>query len=337
MDEMMIKAILLIYTVCVLGAEMSRVSGLSSANMDNFINQCLRQGISTRFVLEYLAKRGVVYPVAEKRISDIAGTRENRASHTKRFEYIFNTIVDSMYSGVSNSDTIIKISGLGVQEGFTRSVIFGIELILSMVYQGMSDDAIKLEFAKQIPKEKEYIEIMIGGIRHRTRKNDGLDSLALLYKGSGVYCLIGSFCSIAQRVRVFIHADQYHRADWVTTSGYLLRSTGRLEAKSKGNTIIGNDVWLGMGCTIMSGVMIGDGAIIATNSHVVTNVGAYEVFGGNPARLIRRRFSDSQIAALLKTRWWDLPDELIHDLSVYLCSDDIDLAIHKTEEIRAQF
>jgi virginiamycin A acetyltransferase len=72
---------------------------------------------------------------------------------------------------------------------------------------------------------------------------------------------------------------------------------------TKGNVIIGNDVWIGSNVTIMSGVTIGDGAVIANNSHVVKNVEPYTLVGGNPAKLIKYRFSKEQIEKLLKIKW----------------------------------
>jgi virginiamycin A acetyltransferase len=73
----------------------------------------------------------------------------------------------------------------------------------------------------------------------------------------------------------------------------------------KGNTVIGNDVWIGQQVTIMPGITIGDGAIIASNSTVTKNVEPYSIVGGNPARLIRKRFSDKLIGLLSKVQWWN--------------------------------
>jgi virginiamycin A acetyltransferase len=73
----------------------------------------------------------------------------------------------------------------------------------------------------------------------------------------------------------------------------------------KGDTVIGNDVWIGHNATITAGVTIGDGAIIATNATVVNDVEPYSIVGGNPARLIKYRFPEEKIAELLKVKWWD--------------------------------
>ena len=87
----------------------------------------------------------------------------------------------------------------------------------------------------------------------------------------------------------------------------------------KGDTVIGNDVWIGYHATIMAGVTIGDGAIIAANSTVTKDVEPYAIVGGNPAAPIRKRFSEEQILELLKLKWWDWDIDKItrhvHDLT----------------------
>lgn len=79
----------------------------------------------------------------------------------------------------------------------------------------------------------------------------------------------------------------------------------------KGDTVIGNDVWIGQNVTIMPGVKIGDGAIIATNSTVVKSVEPYTIYGGNPAKFIKKRFSDEKVEFLLKLQWWNWSEEEI--------------------------
>ena len=93
---------------------------------------------------------------------------------------------------------------------------------------------------------------------------------------------------------------------------------------TKGDVIIGNDVWIGADVTIMSGVTIGDGAVIANNSHVVKDVEAYSLVGGNPARLIKRRFTQEQINKLLQIKWWYWEDDKINKFTPLLCNQDID-------------
>jgi acetyltransferase-like isoleucine patch superfamily enzyme len=121
---------------------------------------------------------------------------------------------------------------------------------------------------------------------------------------------IGKFCSIADDVTIFVGGN--HRTDWVST--YPMRIKFDLPGKyqdghpaSKGDVRIGSDVWIGRGATILSGVQIGHGAVIAAQALVIGNVAPYTIVGGNPAQVIKRRFSDEQIASLLAIAWWNWP------------------------------
>ena len=98
---------------------------------------------------------------------------------------------------------------------------------------------------------------------------------------------------------------------------------------TRGDVIIGNDVWLGSGCTIMSGVKIGDGAVIAANSTVTKDVPSYAIFAGNPAKVVKYRFTDKQIKELLANPWWEKTDQEIKELLPLLCSNNIDDFITK--------
>ncbi|MBD2159699.1 CatB-related O-acetyltransferase [Limnothrix sp. FACHB-1083] len=120
---------------------------------------------------------------------------------------------------------------------------------------------------------------------------------------------IGKFCSIAAECK-FIMNGGNHRTDWFTNYPFPVFGNGWEAAMPddwphKGDTVIGNDVWLGYGATIMPGVQIGDGAIVATGAVVTRSVDPYTIVGGNPAQPIRQRFDQETIAALLEIRWWD--------------------------------
>lgn len=93
--------------------------------------------------------------------------------------------------------------------------------------------------------------------------------------------------------------------------------------KSNGDVIIGNDVWIGYGATLMSGVKVGDGAVIAANSVVTKNVEPYTIVGGNPAKVIRKRFEKEVIEKLLKIQWWNWDDSKINKNLKFLCSDNL--------------
>lgn len=117
---------------------------------------------------------------------------------------------------------------------------------------------------------------------------------------------IGSFCSIAIGVKIMLGGG--HRTDWVSSYPFpaFLAQADRSSdyAPCKGPTKIGNDVWIGMGALILAGITIGDGAVIGAGSVVTRDVPPYAIVGGNPARLIRYRFDEETIVALLKMRWW---------------------------------
>jgi acetyltransferase-like isoleucine patch superfamily enzyme len=141
--------------------------------------------------------------------------------------------------------------------------------------------------------------------------------------------IVGKFCSIASNVNIYLGGN--HRTDWVTTYpfGHIFmdkfnKFNGVGHPATKGHVIIGNDVWIGSNVTIMSGVSIGDGCVIANNSHVVKNAEPYSIIGGNPAKLIKYRFTKEQIDQLLKIKWWDWTDSKINFFTPMLCNENID-------------
>ncbi|MFN4005910.1 MAG: CatB-related O-acetyltransferase [Chitinophagaceae bacterium] len=121
--------------------------------------------------------------------------------------------------------------------------------------------------------------------------------------------LIGKYCMIASGV-TFIMNGANHLTEAASTYPFAIFGHGweyAMEGKTyphKGDIVVGNDVWIGYNATIMAGVTIGDGAIIAANATVVKDVPPYAVVGGNPAQIIKYRFDDATIAALLKIQWW---------------------------------
>lgn len=150
-----------------------------------------------------------------------------------------------------------------------------------------------------------------------------------LFDFIGDKLIIGKFCMIASDV-TFIMNGANHLSEAVSTFPFAIFGgdwSNAMEGKQypyKGDTIIGNDVWIGYGATIMPGVNIGDGAIIATKSVVTKNVEPYAIVGGNPAKEIRKRFSETEIRELLEIRWWDWPVEKITENVQYLTGDRID-------------
>ncbi|MFT4269924.1 MAG: Vat family streptogramin A O-acetyltransferase [Pantoea sp.] len=129
--------------------------------------------------------------------------------------------------------------------------------------------------------------------------------------------IIGKFCAIAKGVQ-FIMNGANHKLSGFSTFPFYIFGNGWEKSMPKagdlpykGDTVIGNDVWIGYQALIMPGVKIGNGAIISSRSVVTSDVPAYAIVGGNPAKVIKQRFSDETIAALQKLAWWDWPVEKI--------------------------
>jgi len=137
-----------------------------------------------------------------------------------------------------------------------------------------------------------------------------------LFDFTGDRLVIGKFCMIASGVE-FIMNGANHLVEGVSSYPFAVFGNGwehAMDGKDypfKGDTVIGNDVWIGYRATIMAGVHIGDGAIIGARAVVTRDVPPYSIVGGNPAQLIRKRFSDADIERLLALRWWDWPAEKI--------------------------
>ena len=151
--------------------------------------------------------------------------------------------------------------------------------------------------------------------------------------GEGAGLQIGKFCSIAEGVTILLGGE--HRTDWVTTYPFnVIFEEGKSfdgHPRTKGDVSIGNDVWIGSEAFILSGVTIGDGAVIAARSVVTRDVPPYSIVAGNPARQVRLRFSETVIDALQRIRWWDWPISEITTALPLLLSSDIEAFVAKYE------
>jgi virginiamycin A acetyltransferase len=150
-----------------------------------------------------------------------------------------------------------------------------------------------------------------------------------LYEWNNDKLIIGKFCQIASGVE-FIMNGANHQMNAVSTFPFYTLEGWNMNAPSiedlplKGDTIIGNDVWIGQNATILPGVHISDGAIIGANSVVGSDVEAYTIVAGNPARLIRKRFDDELTSLLLKYKWWDQSIEDIQELIPIITNHDLE-------------
>jgi len=142
----------------------------------------------------------------------------------------------------------------------------------------------------------------------------------------GTTLRIGAYCSIAGNVQIFLGGQ--HRIDWVSSYPFQVFLPEAKHIKnpcgSRGDVVIGSDVWLCSNCTILSGVTVGHGAVIASGAVISRDVAPYAVMAGNPARNVRWRFDEPIRLALLESSWWEWPEEEIRQIVDKLCSDNID-------------
>lgn len=141
--------------------------------------------------------------------------------------------------------------------------------------------------------------------------------------------IIGKFCAIAKGIE-FVMNGANHRMKSVSTYPFNIMGGGWEkytptinDLPFKGDTVIGNDVWIGQNVTVMPGVHIGDGAIIAADSVVTKNIPPYCIAGGNPCKVIRQRFDDELISYLINLKWWDWSADKIFRNMEALCSGDL--------------
>lgn len=136
---------------------------------------------------------------------------------------------------------------------------------------------------------------------------------------------IGNYCSIAKNVEIYLGGN--HRDDWVTTYPFprYFKQAAHIEgcATTRGNVEIGSDVWLCQNVTILSGVKIGHGAIVANGAIITKDVPPYAIVGGSPAKILRWRFDEESRKALLDSAWWDWPEAEVLSVVDKLCSNNI--------------
>ena len=149
------------------------------------------------------------------------------------------------------------------------------------------------------------------------------------YDFIGDRLIIGKFCQIAAGVE-FVMNGANHMMNAVTTfpfnmlEGWDMEPPKTSDLPLKGDTVIGNDVWIGQNAVILPGVHIGDGAIIGANSVVGRDVNPYTIVVGNPAKILRKRFDDEMIELLLRFKWWDKSIDEINTLIPLLTCSKLD-------------
>lgn len=159
-----------------------------------------------------------------------------------------------------------------------------------------------------------------------------------LYSWNGDKLIIGKFCQIAAGVE-FVMNGANHQMNAITTfpfytlDGWDMEPPAVSDMPLKGDTVIGNDVWIGQNAVILPGVRISDGAIIGANSVIGSDIDPYTIVAGNPAKPIRKRFDDEMIALLLKFRWWDKDIAEINSLIPLLTNSDIEKVKSKIKRL----
>ena len=149
------------------------------------------------------------------------------------------------------------------------------------------------------------------------------------YPWIGDRLVIGKFCQIGKGVE-FVMNGANHQMNAVSTfpfytlEGWNMNPPAEDDLPIKGDTVIGNDVWIGQNAVILPGVHIGDGAIIGAESVVASDVEPYTIIAGNPARIIRKRFDLELIQLLLDWKWWDKPIEEIDELIPILTNSNLE-------------
>ena len=140
---------------------------------------------------------------------------------------------------------------------------------------------------------------------------------------------VGKYCSIGGEVKIILSAE--HRPDWITTYPFNIKWNKQCDVtgieghpSTKGDIILENDVWIGWGAMLLSGITIHSGAVVAAGAVVTKDVEHYTIVGGNPARPLKKRFSDETINKLLEVQWWNWPTDKIKDNVHLLCSNNIE-------------
>ena len=167
---------------------------------------------------------------------------------------------------------------------------------------------------KKLNKDIGKVKVTMGSRSRITSTYDVPNSKIFLWEKipsakEDAQLIFGKYCSIASSCTFFLGGNHVYER----TSTWLHDNIKEPGIVSNGNITIGNDVWIGYRATVMSGVTIGDGAVIAANTNVVKDVEPYTIVGGNPVKQIKKRFSEEDIEFLLELKWWDWTDDKIEE------------------------
>jgi len=141
--------------------------------------------------------------------------------------------------------------------------------------------------------------------------------------------IIGSFCSIGTGASFVMAGNQGHRMEWISTFPFFYSGEECMRDAANGylparDTVIGHDVWIGSESMVLPGIRIGSGSVVGARSVVTKNVDPYTIVAGNPAKPIRKRFSDEEIKKLLEMQWWNWSDDQLAHAMPLLCSEKVE-------------
>lgn len=178
----------------------------------------------------------------------------------------------------------------------------------------------------------------------KDREEEDFERDNILYNVSGHGRLeIGKFCSLANGIEIIMGAANHSIRSFSSYPFNLVKpewrnhlGMTREDMPNKGDTVIGNDVWIGQKATIMPGVTIGNGAVIGSKAVVAKNIPPYAIAVGNPARVIKYRFDEETIAFLEKLKWWNFSEEQLNSAIPYLTSVHLEEAKEELMKIKQE-
>lgn len=142
--------------------------------------------------------------------------------------------------------------------------------------------------------------------------------------------IIGAFCSIGSGASFIMAGNQGHQHSWISSFPFYYMAevdsfSGAIDGyQNAGDTVIGNDVWIGSEAMIMPGIKIGDGAVIGSRALVTKDVEPYTIVGGSPARPLKKRFGEEHIKTLLEINWWNWEERILSEAIPIICSNNIE-------------
>jgi len=220
-------------------------------------------------------------------------------------------------------------------------------IVTLLIEQLINSNVQKIEYIISRLIKKLHLRAIINSKIHKTSKicagTQFVNSSMEKYSDIGYDCIIlntevGAFCSLGANIVI---GGAPHTIDWVSTSPVFNENRDHLTKKFSKHkfdlfkkTIIGNDVWIGNNVMIKSGVTVGDGAVIGMGSIVTKDVPPYEIWAGNPARLLKKRFSQEIINELININWWSLDDNEIEKYAKYFNNIEEFIKIYKLKKIQ---